>query len=76
MEITNLDAVEFNIDNKKHIRVYYQTKDRNIRETSYESDNGWFVRQTSIIAGNAMANSPITATRWIENNIAQVMKIP
>ncbi|KAL5318981.1 hypothetical protein ACEPPN_014049 [Leptodophora sp. 'Broadleaf-Isolate-01'] len=40
MEIANIDAIEFNIGDKKHIRVYYQTKDKKIRETSYESDNG------------------------------------
>jgi hypothetical protein len=75
MEIANLEAITFNTDNRQHIRVYYQTKDRKLRETSYESSNGWFVRGGNIIAENAIANSPITAARWNDGNTTQVRNL-
>jgi hypothetical protein len=51
MYIGNVDAIDFTFNNKKHIRVYYQTKDKQIRETSYEAQDGWFVRQEKKLQG-------------------------
>jgi hypothetical protein len=64
MDFTNFDAIEFSQDNKTHIRLYYQTKDRAIRESRFETGNGWFVDMNGVIATNAKENSPITATKW------------
>jgi hypothetical protein len=64
MDFTKFDAVEFSHDGKTHIRLYYQTKDKTIRESSFETGSGWFVRMNGVIATNAKDNSPITATRW------------
>lgn len=72
MEINNFDAITFDIGNKKHIQVYYQTKDKAIQETSYESGANWFVSKTNIVAENAGTKSPITVTRWVVNNVVQV----
>ncbi|KAI0431430.1 hypothetical protein F5Y09DRAFT_304888 [Xylaria sp. FL1042] len=72
MEIANIDSITFDVANKKHIRVYYQTKDKKLRETCYESGSGWFVRQGNIITENAMANTPITAARWVDGDMAHI----
>ena len=72
MDLTSLDTVEFTHDNKTHIRVYYQTADKLLRESSFETGNGWFVRTNGIIATNAKANTPITATRWSTGNATHV----
>jgi len=68
MDIGNVDAIDFTFGGKKHIRTYYQTNDKKIRETSYEAEKGWFVRENTVIATNARANSPITATHWFKDN--------
>ncbi|KAH0556711.1 hypothetical protein GP486_005503 [Trichoglossum hirsutum] len=68
MDFTNFSAIEFNIGNKRHLRLYYQTKDKVIRESSFEAGIGWFIRGDGVVAKNAKENSPITATRWISNN--------
>jgi len=70
--IGNVDAIEFTIGGKKHVRVYYQTYDRKIRETSYEPEIGWFVRSTCVISSAARANSPVTVTRWIADNAVHI----
>jgi hypothetical protein len=68
MDFTNFDAIEFSHDSKTHIRLYYQTKDKVLRESSFETGNGWFVRTNGVIAINAKESTPITATRWEKNN--------
>ena len=70
MAIGNVDAIQ--LPNTKNVRVYYQTEDKMIRETCYDSPGGWFVGKKPIIATNAKAKSPITATCWITDKNVQV----
>jgi hypothetical protein len=64
----NLDAIEFFRDGKRHIRLYYQFNgDKAIRESSYHQDYGWFVAGDGVITTAAKNNSPITVTRWTED---------
>jgi len=75
MDTTTLDAIEFIQDNKKQLRVYYQTKDSYIRESCYHADEGWFTEGSGIVTTQATQNSPITVTRWNEpnNKVTQVI---
>jgi hypothetical protein len=74
--IGSVDAIEFTHGNTKHVRVYYQTSDTKIRETSYEPEIGWFVRSYNIVATDARANSPVTVTRWVADNTVHVIFLP
>jgi len=80
MEFTSLDAIEFVQDGKKQLRVYYQTSDDGvIRESSFEHQNGWFVKGDGVVSNKAKKKSPITATRWIVRDVrdeTQVSIIP
>jgi hypothetical protein len=73
MDFTGLDAIEFFQDGKKHLRVYYQTtKDKTIREASFDTENGWFVRGNGVVATGAKDKSPITVTRWNVDSVTEV----
>ena len=74
MEFTGLDAIEFFQDEMKQIRIYYQTtKDKVIRESSFDPENGWFVRGNGIVTTNAKSKSPISVTRWNVGKATQVI---
>jgi hypothetical protein len=65
---TRLAAGEF-IDSqskRRYIRVIYQNKDNSIRESCYDSDNGWYTRNDQLIVSGdiAMPKSPIAVTYW------------
>jgi hypothetical protein len=77
MDFSSLDAIEFFQDGKKHLRVYYQTtKDNSIRESSFDDVNGWFVRGSGVVASSAKKNSPISVTRWNDENVTSVSQTP
>lgn len=64
-----MDAIEFFRDGKRHIRVYYQLEDEPcIRESCFQDDLGWFVRENGLVVINAKKSSPIVVTRWTEND--------
>jgi hypothetical protein len=64
----SFDTIEFFRDGKQHIRVYYQfNHEKIIRESSYDQENGWFVRGDGIVVTDAKSKSPITVTRWTDN---------
>jgi len=65
---TRLAAGEF-IDSqskRRYIRVIYQNKDNDIRESCYDTENNWHTRADQLIAPGtiAMAKSPIAVTFW------------
>ncbi|KAJ8132796.1 hypothetical protein O1611_g828 [Lasiodiplodia mahajangana] len=73
MDFNSLDAIEFFQDGKKHLRVYYQTtNDNTIRESSYDDANGWFVRGNGVVAYHAKKKSPISVTRWNDDNVTSM----
>jgi hypothetical protein len=72
MDFTNIDAIEFFQDGRKHTRAYYQSNDGRIRESSFEEGEGWFARGDGIVSPNAKRRSPITVTRWNVDNETQV----
>lgn len=73
MEFTSLDAIEFFQEDKKQARAYYQTtNDKAIRESSFDSGNGWFVRGSGIVTNDAKSKSPITVLRWNADKITEV----
>lgn len=64
MAFSRLAAITYNDPNRagqKLIRVYYQVG-KTIRESSYDSENGWYVRGENTVANNAKTGSPIAAT--------------
>jgi hypothetical protein len=66
--LTGVEAIEFFREHKRYIHVYYQFQDeRVIRESCLVEDSGWFVRGDGIVATTARAKSPITVTRWTED---------
>jgi hypothetical protein len=76
MEFTSLDAIQFSQDEVKQTRVYYQTPDdQAIRESSFDSENGWFVRGDGVVTTGAKNKSPITVTRWVADGAMQVTLI-
>ena len=60
---TNIASITFTDDNGVHIRVYYQDNDGNIRETFYDQQSGWALRELDII-GVGRLNTGIAATTW------------
>jgi hypothetical protein len=68
--VAHLDAIEFFHFGKRNIRVYYQFDDEDaIRESCFDQDHGWYVRENGIVGTNARRNSPVSATRWSENPV-------
>jgi hypothetical protein len=76
MGFTGLDAIQFFQDEVKQTRDYCQTPDdQAIRESSFNSDNGWFVWGMVVVTTNAKNKSPITVTSWIADGAMQVIII-
>lgn len=64
MDFSKLAAIAYNDPDRagqKLIRVFYQVG-KTIRESFYDSENGWYVRGENIVANNAKTRSPIAAT--------------
>ncbi|KAI9853360.1 MAG: hypothetical protein M1813_002373 [Trichoglossum hirsutum] len=73
MGFTGLDAIQFFQDEVKQTRDYCQTPDdQAIRESSFNSDNGWFVWGMVVVTTNAKNKSPITVTSWIADGAMQI----
>ncbi|KAM3086992.1 hypothetical protein ACMFMG_001102 [Clarireedia jacksonii] len=51
---------------RRHIRVFYQNKNNDIRESCFDTDNGWHTRADQLVFPGtlAMAKSPIAVTFW------------
>jgi hypothetical protein len=61
---TPLAAISFRTDDgADHVRVYYQDREGNIRETFYDGGSGWNRRDKDIV-GKAKLNSGIAAVCW------------
>ncbi|MCJ1267572.1 hypothetical protein MMC22_007457 [Lobaria immixta] len=64
MDFSKLAAIAYDDPDRagqKLIRVFYQVG-KTIRESFYDSENGWYVRRENIVANNAKTRSPIAAT--------------
>jgi hypothetical protein len=46
-----------------HVRVYYQNEDCHIKESCYDTKNGWHARATDV-AVTARKDSPIAVASW------------
>ncbi|RYP08478.1 hypothetical protein DL765_008772 [Monosporascus sp. GIB2] len=71
MDFSRLAAVSYDDPDRpgqRLIRVYYQVGSH-IRESCYDTDNGWYVRGDNIVANHAKPRSPIAVT-----NLAQGKK--
>jgi hypothetical protein len=62
---TRLAATQFTDQGNTYIRVYYQDENY-IKESCYDSANGWYIKKDGVVAGNAKKNSPIASTSWAD----------
>jgi len=53
-------------------RVYYQDLDGLIKESCYDEDKGWYVRENCIVANDAKTYSPLAAVSWASGNEVRV----
>ena len=60
---TNIASVIFTDGNGVYIRVYYQDREGNIRETFYDQGSGWALRELDIV-GVGRLNTGIAVTTW------------
>ncbi|TFK72403.1 fucose-specific lectin [Pluteus cervinus] len=58
-----LTAIKFDDDDGKHIRIYYQSPDGDIKEAPYDQHSGWSSRPENIV-GCGKLNTDIGATCW------------
>ncbi|KAF4629516.1 hypothetical protein G7Y89_g8632 [Cudoniella acicularis] len=72
MDFSSLDAVEFFLNNKRYIHLFYQTADSVLRRSCYEQGQGWFTYQNGILATNAKKKTPVTATRWVSGSTVHI----
>ncbi|KAH6617482.1 hypothetical protein F5144DRAFT_551927 [Chaetomium tenue] len=68
---SNLAAVSFADGNGDHFRVYYQDAEGYIRETFYDSHNGWAQRDDDFV-GKGKLNTGIAAITWDEGTEIRV----
>ena len=47
------------------IRIYYQDDQNLIKESSYDSINGWYTRKDNVVAVNAKKHTPLAVASWI-----------
>ena len=62
MDFRKFSAIQFLTSGKKQHRVYYQTADNYIRESSYNDENIWFTSGNGIATKDSKADSPIAVT--------------
>jgi hypothetical protein len=64
LDFSRLAATEFvDLDGSRHLRVYYQNEDGHIKESCYDSSNGWHARVADVAVA-ARKNSPIAVATW------------
>lgn len=68
MDLRKFSAIQFLTSAKEQHRVYYQTTDNYIRESSYNDENRWFTSGNGIVTRDAKADSPIAVTCWCEKD--------
>jgi hypothetical protein len=61
---TPLGAIAFDDGNGKHVRVYYQDTEGNVKESYYDQSSGWTTREPNNIVGRGHANTRITGCQW------------
>jgi len=65
LDFTDLAAVQFSENGTFFLRVYYQDGCL-VKESCYDSQNGWYTMPDDIVAKDARVNTPIGATNWQE----------
>lgn len=63
LDFTGLAAVQFSDGGKLFLRVFYQDGCL-VKESCYDTENGWYTMPGDIVANDARLNSPIGATNW------------
>ncbi|OXV06683.1 hypothetical protein Egran_05550 [Elaphomyces granulatus] len=63
LDFTCLAVVESVVNDIQYVRVYYQNQDRRIKESCFDTKNGWYARGQDVVV-TAKLYSPIAVSSW------------
>jgi len=63
LDFTCLAVVESVVNDIQYVRVYYQNQDCRIKESCFDTKNGWYARGQDVVV-TAKLYSPIAASSW------------
>lgn len=55
-------------DGSTSYRVYYQDQAGLIKESCFDEEKGWYVREKGIVAKDAKKHSPLAVVSWAGGN--------